>query len=366
METQSNRGPGTEPELPSDIRTKGDQYLYRKIEEVSSGMNEIVKAVSAVPAAVDARVDEKLEPLNSRLEVLGRAIDSFAKLTEDVQKIREEFTGFRSFRERIEGREKFIEDLVKKYATWLIGAVVLGAFSLGGFLMSINGNIGEMKDSIGEVKGSIDKLQSITYELNGTLKGHDERLKSMDKQLNDMQVSARTTSVKTATSDKAAERIAGMLDGVEKRIGAEFEKRIGKSDAALAGRLGSLERKFEEASDVLVLWLALNPGDKPVARSDKSLNYDPPVPLSQKQRAMRAAHSPGKTLLDGVVHFYIGDNLVRPAGVVATAQPMTDEGRVSIQLFFRDNAALEGFEKVMDRLREDGKPMRLKVIFTLG
>ena len=51
---------------------------------------------------------------------------------------------------------------------------------------------------------------------------------------------------------------------------------------------------------------------------------------------------------------------------MATAQAMKDEGRVPIQLFFQDKAALESFEKVMDRLREDGKPMRLKVTFTLG
>jgi hypothetical protein len=368
METRGEHGPGAEPDPPPGLTSKGDQYLYRRIEEVSSGMNEIVKAVNAVPAGVDARVDAKLEPLNSRLEALGRAIDSFAKLAEDVQKIREEFTGFRSFRERIEGREKFIEDLLRKYAIWLIGVVVLGAFYLGGFLMSINGNIGEMKNSIGEVKGSIDKLQSITYEFNGTLKRHDGRLEGMDKQLNDMRGSVREISAKTATetSDKAAERIAGILDGAEKRIGAEVEQRIGKNDAALAGRLDVFERKFEEASDVLVLWLALNPGDKPAARSDTSLNYYPPVSPSQKPRAMRAAHSPSKTLLDGVVNFYIGDELFRPAGVVATAQPMKDEGRVPIQLFFRDKAALEDFEKVMGRLREDGKPMRLKVTFTLG
>ena len=66
-------------------------------------MNEIVQAVTALPADVDA----KIEPLNSRLAAIGQAIESLSKLSENVEKIREEFTGFRGFRERIEGyREK--------------------------------------------------------------------------------------------------------------------------------------------------------------------------------------------------------------------------------------------------------------------
>jgi hypothetical protein len=68
-----------------------------------------------------------------------------------------------------------------------------------------------------------------------------------------------------------------------------------------------------------------------------------------------------------VVSFYEGGELFKPPGVVAaTAQPMKEDGRIPIHLFFQDKAALEGFEKVMDRLREDRKTMRLKVTFTLG
>ena len=193
-------------------------------------------------------------------------------------------------------------------------------------MRGISADVAEMKTSVGEVKGSIDKLQSITYELNGTMKGQGERLSNQDKHLNGIneqlkavQVSVREASARTATetSDKASERIAGIFDGVEKRIG--------ESNAALAGRLEVFERKFEDASDVLVLWLALNPGDKPVARSDTSLNYHPPVPLSQKPMAMRAARNPSKTLLDGVVNFYIGDAALQTGG--SRGYGPGDEGR---------------------------------------
>src|SRR5690349_7687995 len=102
METRDDRGPGAEPEPTPGLTTKGDRYLDRKIDDMRAYMNEIAKVVTALPAGVD----QKIEPLNTRLDALDQAIDSFAKLAEDVQKIREEFTGFRGFREHVEGLEK--------------------------------------------------------------------------------------------------------------------------------------------------------------------------------------------------------------------------------------------------------------------
>ena len=52
--------------------------------------------------------------------------------------------------------------------------MVGGAFYLGSFLTTINGNVGEMKNSVGEMKNSVGKLEAATYELNGTTKGQSE------------------------------------------------------------------------------------------------------------------------------------------------------------------------------------------------
>ena len=240
-----------------------------------------------------------------------------------------------------------------------------GAYYLGSFLTTISVKLGhlegsvsqsfsEMKGSVGEVKGSIDKLQAITYELNGTLKGHDEQIKAV-------QVAVREASAKTAaeTTDKAAERITGVLKA--------SEERTGKGNAALAGKFDAIERRAEEASDSLVVWLVLNPGDKPVARSDTTLTNHLPVPPQDKKVIIHGGQSRSKTIQAGVVTLYEGGELLKPPGVIAaTARPMDDQGRVPIQLFFRDKTALEGFEKVMDRLRDERKPMRLKVTFALG
>ena len=385
METQGDRGLGAEPEPPPGL-SKGDQYLFREmgreIGQVRAEMGEIVKAVNALPAGVD----QKIEPLNSRLTGLDQAVRSLSDLSGAVQQIREEFTGFRSFRERIEEREKFIEGSLKKLTVWmvrgLIGAVVsavvgtLGVigtvaftgYQIGSTMRGIDTNVAQAQKDVGEIKGSVEKLrgemrgdveklQAATYELNGTTKSQGERLKAIDEQLRAVHVSVREAPAKTAaeTSEKTAERIAGELQAFK------------KSTEDLAGRFNTFERKAEEASDILVLWLALNPGDKPVGASDTTLYYYPPVPPQQKQKVLHAGQSRSKTLLAGVVIFYEGDELLRLPGLVAaTAQPMKDEGRIPIRLFFQDKAAREGFEKVMDRLREDRKPMRLKVTFTLG
>lgn len=380
METQGARGLGAEPEPPPGL-SKGDQYLFREmgreIGQVRADMSEIVKAVSALPAGVDQRI----EPLNSRLTALDQAVRSLSDLSGDVQQIREEFTGFRSFRERIEEREKLIEGSLKKLAVWMVGGLIgaivatlgvigtvgLTGYHIGSTMKGIDANVyqaqkdvGEIKGSVeklrGEMRGDVEKLQAATYDLNGNLKSQGERLKGMDEQLRAVQVSVREAPARTAaeTSDKTAERIAGELQAFK------------KSTEDLAGRFNAFERKVEEASDVLVLWLALNPGDKPVGGSDTTLHYYPPVPPQQKQKVLHAGRSRSKTLLSGVVNFYEGDELLRQPGLIAaTAQPMKDEGRIPINLFFQDKAAREGFEKVMERLREDRKPMRLKVTFTL-
>ena len=92
---------------------------------------------------------------------------------------------------------------------------------------SVSQSFSEVKGSVGEVKGSIDKLQAITYELNGTMKGHDEQIKAV-------QVAVREASAKTAaeTTDKAAERITGVLKA--------FEERTAKGNAALAGKFDAI------------------------------------------------------------------------------------------------------------------------------
>ena len=64
--------------------------------------------------------------------------------------------------------------------------------------------------------------------------------------------------------------------------------------------------------------------------------------------------------------FFDGQALLRPPGVAATAQPMKEDGRVPIQLFFQDKSALEGFEKLLNPLPETRKSLRLKITFTLG
>ena len=281
METQNDPGPGTGPAFPPGIESRGDKYLYSEIQKVGTHVREIVKAVSSLPAEVDA----KIEPLNGRLAALGQAIESLSKLSENVEKIRDEFTGFRGFRERIEGREKLIEGTIKKFAGWAIGGVIGGvvavagaAYYVGLTMGAINANVAEMKTSVSDMKGSIDKLEKVTYDLNGTMKGQDERLKHLGDQLKAAQDSMQGVAAKTAaeTSDRASERISAVLE--------VFEKRIGKDNASLAGKLDAIERRVEETSDVLVLWLTLAPGDKPISRSETALSYYLPVPPEQRQQ----------------------------------------------------------------------------------
>lgn len=341
METQGDRGPGAEPEPPPGL-SKGDQHLFREmgreIGQVRADMNEIVKAVNALPPDI-----------GEKLVAIGRAVESLSNLSENVRSIREEFAGFRGFRERIERYEK-------RVITWAIGAVgtiVVAAFYLGWNMKGISADVAEMKDSVSEAKDSINKLQAATYELNGTMKVQGERLSSQGERLKGMaeQLKAVQTTA-SETSDKTAERIAGLLQASEKRVVVKFN---------------DFERKIEEASDVLVLWLALNPGDKPVSGSDTTLHYYAPVPAQQKPRTLHASQSRSKAPLAGVVTFYDGEELLKPPGVMAaTAHPMKEDGKVPITLFFPNKAARDEFEKFMDRLREDRKPMRLKITFAPG
>ena len=152
------------------------------------------------------------------------------------------------------------------------------------------------------------------------------------------------------------ERLADVLDA--------FEKRMDKGRADLAGKLDLIERKVDDASDVLVIWLTLTGADRPIARTETSLTYYLPIPAQQRQKVIRAIQS--KALLDGVVSLFDGDLLLRPPGVTATAQPMKDDGRLPIQLFFQDKTALERFEKLLGQLTEARKGLRLKITLTLG
>lgn len=345
-----------------------DKYLYGEIQKVGTHVNEIARAVNALPAEVDARI----EPLNGRLATLAQAIESLSKLSENVEKIREEFAGFGTFRERIEGREKSIEDAMKKLATravvgviGLIVSVAGAAYYVGSTMTGIDANIAQTKDSVGEMKTSLDKLQAATYELNGTLKGQGERLnaqgerlKGVEEQLKAAQASIREAPAKTAAeaSDKTSERVAGVIEALGKRIN--------QTNAELAGKLEAIGHRVDEASDVLVVWLTLSPGDKPVGRSDTTLTYYLPVPPPQRQKVIQALQS--KTLLGGVVNLFDGEALLRPPGVTATAQPMKEDGRIPIQFFFQDRSALEGFERLQNPSPEAHKSIRLRITFTLG
>ena len=110
-----------------------------------------------------------------------------------------------------------------------------------------------------------------------------------------------------------------------------------------------------------MVWLVLNPGDKPVARSDTTFTYHPPVPPQDKKVIIHGGQSRSKTIQAGVVTLYEGVNFSRRESSRRIPSPMDDQGRVPIQLFFQDKTAVEGFEKVMDRLRDERKPMRPKV-----
>jgi peptidoglycan hydrolase CwlO-like protein len=340
MATQGDRESEIEPNFPPGLG-KNDLFLYREIAKVSSQMNEIVKVVNAVPSSIDA----KIEPVNRQLETIVQTIESFARLPENVEKIREESTAFLSFRDRIEGHENAIRNLVKKYA-WRVTAAVLlaagsvvitavgGAFYLGTFLTTINGNVGEMKDSIGEMKDSIGKQEATTYELNGTTKAQGEHLKSMDEQLKAVQVSMRETAIKVAeSSDKASDRIAGIV----------------------GGKIDALERKIEETSDVLVFSLTLTPGDKPEFKSETHVIYEMPIPPRQRRSGGT------KAFQAGAVSFLDGDTLFRPSGVVANAYPK-QEHIIVIELFFQDKSAFEGFMKRLSERRS----IRLKITLSLG
>jgi uncharacterized protein YoxC len=354
MTTQGDREPDAESNFPPGLG-KNDQFLYREIEKVNKHMNEIIKSVDAIPAGVDA----KIEPVNSKLTTIVQAIEAFAKLPETVEKIRQESAAFRSFRDRIEGHEDSIKILVKKNAwkviRWVLGvtavgvcAVVGGAFYLGSFLTTINGNVGEMKDSVGEIKNSVGKLEAATYELNGTTKGQSERLKVMEEQLKTAQASMRETA-KTAAeaSDKASERIAGALK--------TFEKRTGKSNEDLGSKIDAVERKIEETSNVLVLSFTLTPEDKPDVKSETHLIYEMRVPPEQRRpRGTKAFQA-------GAVSFFDGSALYRPSGVVATAYPK-GEDIVQIELFFQDKSAIERFRKWLTERRV----IRLRITFALG
>ncbi len=303
-------------------------------------MNEIVKAVNAVPASVDS----KIEPLNNRLATVVSAIESFSRTSENIEKIREEFTGFRSFREHIEGYEKEIKAYLKRAFWWVLGLVVsaiCSAYYFGLTMSAIGVNVGEMKDSV-------EKLQALTYELNGTTKGQGERLKSMDEQLKAMQVSVRETARTVAeTSDKASVRIARAVDA--------FEEHAGKNNVDLSSKIDAIERKLEEISDVVVLSFILTPETKPDFKSDTRLTYEMRVPPQQR----RSAGS--KAFQAGAVSFFDGDVFFRPVGVMATAYPKRED-TVGIDLAFQDKSALEAFMKRLGERRS----IRLKITFSLG
>jgi uncharacterized coiled-coil protein SlyX len=239
-----------------------------------------------------------------------------------------------------------------------VGTIIVAAFSLGVFLKSINGNIDQMKTSIGEIKTSMDKQQSLIYELNGTMKGQSERLnaqrenlKSINEQLKAVQVSVRETPARIAdeTSDKASERIAGML-----------EKRLGKNIVDLAGKVDAIDRRIEETSSSLVLWLTLTSADKAVAISETSLTYELRIPMQDsmtqaKQKAMRGATA-------GAVNFFVGDKPWVTPVVGATAQP-TRGDKVPIHIFFRDKSSRDEFGRLLSQIYGNRMFVRLKVTF---
>jgi predicted nucleic acid-binding Zn-ribbon protein len=341
MAIPDNPEPDTEPNIPPSM-TKGDQYLFREIQKVGSHMSDIADVVNSLPAEVDA----KIEPLSSRLAAIVQAIEALPKLSDNVERISAEFTGFRSFRDRVEGYEKEIKGYIKKFLWGAFASaltIVATAFYFGWTMSAINANVGDMKNSV-------EKLQTATYELNGTTKSHGEQLRSVGEQLKTLQVSMRdATGAAAETSGKASDRLAGVLEA--------FEKRINKNNALLDRKIDTIDRRIEESADVWVLSLTLTPEEKPAFKSDGSLIYEMEIP--QQQRPIRAGGS--KTFLAGAVTFFDRDDILRPPGVVATAYPIK-ENKVRIELYFREKSALEGFVKRLDELRS----IRMKITFAVG
>jgi hypothetical protein len=348
MGTQGDPEPAGEPDVPPGLTTKADQYLFRRIEEVSSGMNEIVKAVDAFPA----RVDAKIEPLNNRLATIVQAIESLPMLSKNVEKISEEFAGFRNFRDRIEGREKLIEDSIKKSAAWVVRGVVGAALAtasvivtvagtgyyIGSTLTGIKADVANMTKSSGEMKSSVDALQKTAFDLNGSasrqdqsLKDQGARLENIDRDLRAMQLSVRESSAKTAaeSSDSTVERIGGLLKSQEKRAGTRAED--------LTKRVGAIERKLEEVTDVWVLSLTLAPSSRPEIKSDTQLVFEVEIPQQQRRPVSE------RTYLAGAVRFVDPDVRSHLKGfVMGTAFPIgQDKARVT--LFFDSKSALSAF-----------------------
>jgi archaellum component FlaC len=349
MASEGDREPEIESNPTPKLRTQSDKYLHDLIEKSSADMNQLSKSMSDLSASVDS----KIEPLNTGLELIMQKIESFATLPENVEKIRDEFTGFRSFRERMEGYELSIRRPKLKIVSTLVGTL-LGSVYLVCYCVW---TISAISTNVGEMKATADNLQKSNYELNGTAKAQGSRLDSIDERLKALQAPiSETVRIATQATEKASDRIAKEF--------AELEERSNKANQELTSRFNVVERKIDDVSDVLVLWLRLTPDDKPVARTDTTLTYELQIPPQERQKAAHAVLS--KTFLAGAVNFFDGDSHFRPTGVGATALPMKEDGKIPVQVFFQDKPSLDGFEKILKQMLEARRLVRLKVVFSMG
>jgi hypothetical protein len=164
-----------------------------------------------------------------------------------------------------------------------------------------------------------------------------------------MRISIRESSGKTSTD------VAEALKGFGGRVSGDI--------AGLTEKLVNLERRMEDASDVLVLWFKLTPGDLPITRSNTKLVYALKIPPGQREKASRVF---SKVLPVGAVNFFERDTPVKLAGVVATAQPIVEQTMVQVEITFPGGAALDDFEKHLRQSDESHKTFGLRVMFSAG
>jgi len=351
MSTQDDPKPDDETIIPPGKKSEWDKYLLNRIEKSDSVMNELTRAVDALPV----KVDERIAPLNGQLATIAQTIESLSRLSDNVEKIRAEFTGFQEFRTRVEGYEVSIKDIIKKNAFKMICAVVGAALAListaiGGTwylassLTAINANVNEVKSSVNEVKSSSEKLQAAAYELNGATKGHAERLKSLDEQLKTVQTSVQNAATRTVneSSDKTSERIAGMLKALEKSIE--------KNNADFAERFGVVEQKIRDVSpEISIIPLITLPRGASAlseTQTTTTLTYEIEVTAAEIRT----------NVLVGTASFVDG----KPDGLVSSVARPPSKGKIRIDLTFRSEMARAQF---LTELKD--KAVRLKITYLL-
>ena len=202
-------------------------------------MNDIAKVVDTLPGDFEAKID----PLATQLRNLVKAIESLPELSGNVREIRDEFSGFRGFRDRVESYEKTIKQRTMAVAWAIVLALLGSAGAVIGFAYYVGGKASTVIAKVDDLTTSFDKLQATTVDLKVATAGHSERIKSLEES---MRLAANTAE----SNFNATRRLTKSSDSFNQAVD-DTTKRLARSVHDIRGAAAALTTADQRVTDAV-------------------------------------------------------------------------------------------------------------------